>query len=71
MSNPPIHLLGEYMVSTYKVHKLPIDMNHDKQKLEDFLNTLKGTLIAIIPAVGPDFPASVKTSFLWIIEEHA
>ncbi|MFX1319904.1 MAG: hypothetical protein ACFE9D_09805 [Promethearchaeota archaeon] len=59
------------MVSTYKVHKLPIDMNHDKQKLEDFLNTLKGTLITIIPAIGPDFPSSVKTSHLWIIEEQA
>ena len=71
MPSPPINFQGEQMASTYKVHKLLIDMNHDKHKLEDFLNNLKGTVTAIIPAVGPDFPASVKISFLWIIEKRA
>jgi hypothetical protein len=57
------------MLSTYKVHKLIIDMYNEKEKLEEFLNNLEGLVISIIPSVGPDIPASVKVNFLWIIEK--
>jgi len=40
----------------YKVHKLNIKIGKDKDMLENFLNNLKGEVVAIIP--------DVKTLFL-------
>ncbi|MCD6201718.1 MAG: hypothetical protein J7K46_07920 [Bacteroidales bacterium] len=33
----------------YKVHRFEINMDKDQQKLEDFLNNLKGEVVSIIP----------------------
>ena len=43
----------------YKVHKLEINMANDQEKLEQFLNRLKGDVISIIPNIA-------KTSLLQI-----
>ena len=33
----------------YKVHRFDINMEKDSQRLEDFLNNLKGEVVSIIP----------------------
>ncbi len=43
----------------YKVHRFEIDMNNDQIKLEQFLNSLNGDIVSIIPNIA-------KTSFLQI-----
>ena len=57
----------------YKVHKLDLRMNTDKDKLEQFLNGLKGEVISIVPNVTPTFMpmgATAKVDFLLIIEKR-
>lgn len=55
----------------YKVHRFDLKMETDKDKLEDFLNKLRGELVAIIPNVKPTFQgmgATAKVDFLLIVE---
>jgi len=42
----------------YRVHRFDMRMTSDQGKLEQFLNSLKGEVVAIIP--------NVTISFLWI-----
>jgi hypothetical protein len=47
-------------------------MNKDQDKLKQFLNNLKGEVVAIIPNVKPTFRpmgATAKVDFLLIIEK--
>ena len=58
----------------YKVHRFPLKMTEDQDRLEEFLNTLKGELISIIPNVQPTFQfmgATAKVDFLLIVEKLA
>jgi len=51
----------------YRVHRFSIRMNSDQQKLENFLNSLEGEVVSIIPNVTP-FPATF-VNFLLIVEK--
>ena len=56
----------------YKVHQFEIDMRSDREKLEQFLNSLKGEIVSIIPNVKPTFQlmgATAKVDFLLIVEK--
>jgi hypothetical protein len=56
----------------YKVHQFEIDMKKDKDKLEQFLNGLRGEIASIIPNVKPTFQgmgATAKVDFLFIVEK--
>lgn len=56
----------------YKVHHLEINMKKDQVKLEQFLNSLEGEVISIVPNVSPSFQlmgATAKINFLYIIEK--
>jgi len=46
---------GENTASKYKVHRLDIRMSTDQNMLEQFLNSLGGDVVAIIPSVYPKF----------------
>lgn len=46
---------GERMKARYKVHRFNIKMTSDQSKLEQFLNSLDGEVVAIIPNVNPKF----------------
>jgi len=35
----------------YKVHRLEIDLEKDQERLENFLNNLKGEVVSIIPHI--------------------
>ena len=51
----------------YRVHRFSISMTRDQQKLEKFLNSLEGDVVALIPNITP-FPANF-VNFLLIVEK--
>ncbi len=51
----------------YRVHRFRIRMTRDEKKLELFLNSLEGEVVAIIPNVTP-LPATF-VDFLLIVEK--
>ncbi len=56
---------------TYKVHRLEVKEELMQQLLEDFLNSLRGEVVAIIPNITPVFRpmgATSKVNFLLIVE---
>lgn len=58
----------------YNVHRFKIDMDYDRDKLEKFLNELKGEVVSIIPhnarsSILQIFGWSRKVDFLFIIEK--
>jgi len=54
----------------YRVHRFDINMTNDQSKLEQFLNSLEGEVVAIIPNITP-FPVTLhaRIDFLFIIEK--
>ncbi len=57
------------MSTKYRVHRFDLKMTSDQSKLEQFLNSLEGEIIAIIPNVtmGPFWIHRVN--FLFIVEK--
>lgn len=58
----------------YKVHKFHIDMNNDENRLERFLNSLKGEVVSIVPNIAKTslfqiYGISKKIDFLLIVEK--
>ncbi len=53
----------------YRVHRFPIKMTEDQVKLEQFLNSLKGKVISIVPNVTLHIFWAPKVDFLLIVEE--
>lgn len=56
----------------YKIHRFPMNMTQDQDRLEDFLNNLRGEVVSIIPNVKPTFQlmgATAKVDFLLIVEK--
>jgi hypothetical protein len=58
----------------YKVHRFDIDMTKSSNKLEEYLNSLKGEIVAIIPNIKKTTLAQIygvtkKIDFLLIVEK--
>jgi hypothetical protein len=54
----------------YKVHRFPLKMTKDQDRLEDFLNNLRGEVVTIIPNVAPAmFSLHAHVDFLLIVEK--
>jgi hypothetical protein len=58
----------------YKVHRFEIDMARDQDRLENFLNGLKGEVVSIIPNIANMslfriYGISKQVNFLLIIEK--
>jgi len=56
----------------YRVHRFNLKMTEDQGKLEQFLNSLEGEVVTIIPNVKPTFQpmgATAKVDFLLIVEK--
>ncbi len=58
----------------YKVHKFEINMGQDQARLEQFLNSLKGEVVSVVPNVKKTTLAQIygvsrKVDFLLIIEK--
>ena len=56
-------------MNKYRVHRCDLRMTADQSKLEQFLNSLEGEVVAIIPNVAPA-PLSLhaEVDFLLIVE---
>ena len=57
---------------TYRVHQFEINTKKDRANLEQFLNSLKGEIVSIIPNVKPTFKgmgATAEIDFLFIVEK--
>jgi hypothetical protein len=57
------------MTGKYKVHRFEIRMTENQDKLEEFLNSLKGEVIAIIPNVTSTLGNYAAVNFLLIVEK--
>jgi hypothetical protein len=55
----------------YRVHRFNLKMTTDQDALEQFLNSLKGEIIAIIPNVTLGFFWAHRVDFLLIVEKLA
>ena len=53
----------------YRVHRFNIKMTRDQDRLEQFLNSLEGEIVAIIPNV--TFAPATYVDFLLIVEKVA
>jgi hypothetical protein len=53
----------------YRVHRFEIKMTTDQMKLEQFLNSLEGEIVAIIPNVTVWFMWAHRVDFLLIVEK--
>ena len=54
----------------YRVHRFKLKMTEDQAVLEQFLNSLKGDIVAIIPNIAPvPFTWHAKVDFLFIVEK--
>ncbi len=58
----------------YRVHKFEIEMEKDQLRLEEFINSLRGEVISIIPnnkkvSLAQIYGVTRKVDFLFIIEK--
>jgi hypothetical protein len=58
----------------YKVHRLPVNIENDQHKLEQFLNSLSGEVVSIVPNIARTslvqiFGGTAKIDFLLIVEK--
>ena len=53
----------------YRVHRFNIRMTTDQRELEQFLNSLEGEVIAIVPNVSLGFFWVHRVDFLLIVEK--
>ena len=70
----PTRILNNDHSMAFKVHKFEIDMEKDQEKLEQFLNRLKGEVVSIIPNVARTSLAQIygsvrKVDFLLVVEK--
>ncbi len=59
------------MASKFRVHRFDLSMTRDQSKLEQFLNSLEGEVVAIVPNVTMSFFWIHKVDFLLIVEKVA
>ncbi len=57
------------MSNKYRVHRFDLRMTSDQSKLEQFLNSLEGEIIAIIPNVAVKAFWAHQVDFLLIVEK--
>jgi hypothetical protein len=56
----------------YRVHRIEVNRKNMQEKLQQFLNTLHGEVISVLPNVRPTFQlmgATAKVDFLLIVEK--
>jgi hypothetical protein len=52
----------------YRVHRFEIRMTRDQHRLEEFLNSLEGEVVAVIPNVTIAFMWAHRVDFLLVVE---
>ena len=64
----------ECILMKYKVHRMEIDLEKDQERLENFLNNLKGEVVSIIPNISKTnlfqiYGVTRKINFILIVEK--
>lgn len=54
----------------YRIHRFDMRMTREQDKLEQFLNSLEGEVVAIIPNVTMGFFWIPRVNFLLIVEKR-
>lgn len=55
----------------YKIHRFPIKMTKDQDRLQEFLNNLRGEVVSVIPNISPvPLTWHARINFLLIIEKR-
>jgi len=57
------------MKTRFKVHRFDIRMTTDQYKLEEFLNSLEGEVVAVFPNVTSTQLQYASIDFLFIVEK--
>jgi hypothetical protein len=58
-------------MSKLHIHEIEVTMTQDRERVETFLNSLEGEIIAIIPNVHSiSAVGHVGVDFLWIVERE-
>jgi hypothetical protein len=52
----------------YRVHRFELRMTSDQHRLEQFLNSLEGEVVAVIPNVTVGFLGFSRVDFLLVVE---
>ena len=66
IGTPELVLRGEAQLK-YKVHRFDIRMTKDQSRLEQFLNSLEGEIVSIVPNV--TYLPATMVNFLLIVEK--
>ena len=60
------------MKARYRVHRFEVLIRTDQARFEQFLSSLKGDLVTVIPGVSPSWTfggMGARTSYFWVIEK--
>lgn len=60
------------MKARYRVHRVDIKMRTDQDRFEQFLNSLEGEVVTVIPKVSPSWTfggMGASVSYFWVIEK--
>ena len=62
----------ETLSGKYRVHRFDVVMRRDQARFEQFLNSLKGEVISVVPSVSPSWTfggMGAGTHYFWVIEK--
>ncbi len=60
------------MKARYRVHRFDVSMKRDQNRFEQFLNSLEGEVVSIIPNVAPSWTLGgmgAGVYYFWVIEK--
>jgi len=63
---------GERLKARYRVHRFDVVMGTDQVRFEQFLNSLEGEVVSVIPSVSPSWTFAgmgARTYYFWVIEK--
>ena len=60
------------MKARYKVYRFDVVMRTDQDRFEQFLNSLEGEVVSVVPSVSPRWTfggMGARTYYFWVIEK--
>jgi hypothetical protein len=60
------------MKARYRVHRFDVVMRTDQSRFEQFLNSLEGEVVSVVPSVSPSWTfggMGSRVYYFWVIEK--
>ncbi len=60
------------MKASYRIHRFDVVMRTDQARFEQFLNSLGGEVVSVVPSVSPSWTFAgmgARTYYFWVIEK--